>query len=236
MQHRSMSFGMSKSSNSSFWGNSNSSAALAYQNSRPGNSANANDEEAVPLLTQVWGLQDSMISQLQGFAQSLPEAGPLSESFRIRLTQAIYLLLGAAVFGVLTVVIGLPTILVRPSKFVLCMTLTTGLAAGSVIVLQKPSVFFAKLMSGACSESGPFLLLVLSELVTVYVTIFVHKYVLILACAGLQLLALLYYLSCFIPGGAAGLQLILRMSFTIVSTLAQPLIAVVMACVRSLFS
>eukprot|EP01033_Poteriospumella_lacustris_P017739 gene17739-12707_t len=191
---------MSKSGNSSFWGNSNSSAALAYQNSRPGNAANANDEEAVPLLTQVWGLQDSMISQLQGFAQSLPEAGPLSESFRVRLTQAIYLLLGAAVFGVLTVIIGLPTLLVRPSKFVLCMTLTTGLAAGSVVVLQKPSVFFAKLMS---------------ELVTVYVTIFVHKYVLILACAGLQLLALLYYLSCFIPGGAAGLQLILRMSFTI---------------------
>lgn len=235
MQHRSMSFG-SKTAGSSFWGNSNSSAATAYHSSRPGNSPNESDEESASLLTQVWGLQDSMISQLQGFAQSLPEAGPLSESFRIRLTQAVYLLLGSAVFGVLTVLIGLPTILIRPSKFVLCLTLTTALAAGSVVVLQKPSVFFAKLLSGALSESLPFILLVITELATVYVTIFIHKYVYILVCAGIQLLALLYYLSCFIPGGTTGLQIILRMSFTIISTLAQPLIAILTQCIRSLFS
>lgn len=230
MQHRSMSFATGTRTNSAFWGNSSLGNQLNGTRSKEGT------EESVPLLTQLGGLQDSMISQLQGLGGSLPEAGPLSESFRIRLTQAVYLLLASAVFAVLTVIIGLPTLLVRPSKFVLCITLTTVLAASSVIVIQKPSVFFSKLLSGAFSESAPFITLILTEFLTLYVTIFVHKYVAVLICACLQLLALLYYLSCFIPGGTAGLSLILRMSFTIASTLLRPIIAIAFQCLKSTFS
>jgi hypothetical protein len=210
----------------SFWGNSKLGEPEKV----------ATTDESASLWSQVTSLQDSMITQLQGFSESLPEVGPLSESFRKRLVNAVYLLLGACFFGVLTVVIGIPTIVIRPSKFVICITLTTLLAASSVIVIQKPSVFFSKMLSGGVMNALPFICLIVTELVTLYVTIFIHKYVAILAAAAIQVLALLYYLSSFIPGGTAGLSLILRVSFTIVSTLAKPLIMMATQCIRTIFN
>lgn len=179
-------------------------------------------------------------NQLQELSGSIPEAGPLSVAFRTRVTHAIYLLIGSVAFAFLAIFIGLPTLIFRPAKFVICMTLSTLLAASSVIVLQKPSVFLSNLLNGGPSNALPILCLLISLCGTIYVTIFIHKYIYVLFMGSIQILCMLYYLSSFIPGGTTGLRIILKTGYIVVSTAITPCIFVcrktTMACVRRLMS
>ena len=179
-------------------------------------------------------------NQLSELSGNIPEAGPLSVAFRTRVTHAIYLLIGSVVFALLAIFIGLPTLIFRPAKFVICMTLSTLSAASSVIVLQKPSVFLSNLINGGPSNALPILCLLLSLCGTIYVTIFIHKYIYVLFMGSVQILCMLYYLSSFIPGGTTGLRIILKTGYIVVSTAITPCIFVcrktTMACVRRLMS
>jgi len=179
-------------------------------------------------------------NQLQELSGNIPEAGPLSAAFRTRVTNAIYLLIGSVAFALLAIFIGLPTLIFRPAKFVICMTLSTLLAASSVIVLQKPSVFLSNLLNGGPSNALPILCLLLSLCGTIYVTIFIHKYIYVLFMGSIQILCMFYYLSSFIPGGTTGLRIILKTSYVIVSTAMTPCIFVckktTIACIRRLMS
>ena len=191
------------------------------------------------MLSQFSSVQDSFSSQLQELSGSIPEAGPLSAAFRQRMAYAVYLLCGSLVFGVLAIIIGLPTLILRPSKFVVCMTLSTLLGASSVIVLQKPSIFFASLWSGGLSKSLPVLLLGASMLFTLYVTIFIHRYLLVITCGCAQVLCMLFYLSSFVPGGYKGLSIMLRALYTVISTALVPctyaLKSSIRVCFRNVF-
>ena len=71
-------------------------------------------------MASIGAIQENFSNQLQELSGSLPEAGPLSAAFRQRATYAIYLLLASIAFGLLAVFVGLPTLLFRPAKFVLC--------------------------------------------------------------------------------------------------------------------
>jgi len=73
----------------------------------------------------------------------------------------------------------------------------------------------------------PLLAVLASMLITLYVTLFVRRYMAVLAVGGLQLLAVFYYLASFIPGGTAGLQILLRTSLIVVQTLAAPFVFVI---------
>lgn len=203
------------------------------EKSDSGNGNNAN--ESVSLWFQLGSIQESFVTQLQDISGSLPEAGPLSASFRARLIQAIYLLGAAVGFGILTIFIGIPSLLLRPSKFVLCLTLSTLLAASSVIVIQTPSKFLASLLAGGLSQSFPVILLGISQLLTLYTTIFVHKYIYVLVAGGFQVFCLLLYLASFIPGGMKGLEIILRMGYTLLITTLQPCFFIVRKTIASYF-
>jgi hypothetical protein len=169
-------------------------------------------------------VQESFLAQMQDIAGILPDAGPLSAEFRQRFKNAIYLLLASIAFGILAIFIGLPTLVLRPSKFVICMTLATICAAGSVILLQKPSVFLSNLIKAGPMKALPIMSLLGTMLFTAYITIFVHKYIFILIAAGLQILSLLWYLSSYIPGGTVGLKVLLRTAYTLISTAMKPCI------------
>lgn len=179
-------------------------------------------EKSEGMLGQLGSIRDSFATQLEGLTGNLPEAGPLSAAFRERLTLAIYLLLAAVGFAALAFFVGLPTLMLRPSKFVLCLSLATLCAAGSVIVLQKPSVFIASLVSGGWANAMPVCVLIAAQLITIYVTVFVHRYTMVLLAAGLQVLSLAFYLASFLPGGIAGLQVLLRMMYALISTTMKP--------------
>ena len=152
-------------------------------------------------MASIGAIQENFSNQLQELSGSLPEAGPLSAAFRQRASHAIYLLFAAVGFGILAVFIGLPTLILRPAKFVICMTLSTLCLAGSVIVLQKPSVFLTNLVKGGPTQAAPVVVLLISLLATTYVTIFIHKYLAVLFAGAMQLLCMVYYLASFVPGG-----------------------------------
>lgn len=183
---------------------------------------------------QLGSIQESFVGQLQDLAGSLPDAGPLSSAYRTRLLHAIYLLGAAIAFAILTVVIGIPTLVLRPSKFVLCLTLTTVFAASSVIVMQRPSVFISELFAGGINRVLPVGLLAFSTLFTFYSTIFVHRYIVTLAAGAVQTACLLFYLASFIPGGTKGLLVILRMLYTIVYTASKPFLFILQKIIQQI--
>lgn len=84
------------------------------------------------------------------------------------------------------------------------------------------------------------MVLVLSQLGTIYVTVFIHRYVVVLTAAALQILCLLYYLASFIPGGVQGLHVLLRMMYALGSAAVRPMFyvakAAVSSCLRTIFS
>ena len=153
----------------------------------------------------------------------LPDAGPLSAEFRQRVKYAVYLIIVSAIFGMFAIVIGLPTLIIRPSKFVICMTLSTLSAAASMIVLQKPSVFLSNLLKEPI-KSGPIVSLLVTMLLTGYITIFVNRYLLVLLAAGAQVICMLWYLSSYVPGGQTGLKMLLKATYVLVSTALMPCI------------
>jgi hypothetical protein len=177
---------------------------------------------ASSILGQLGAIQDNFTNQLSELSGNLPDAGPLSAAFRKRVKHSMYLLFASITFGALAIVVGLPTLVLRPSKFVICMSLSTLCGAGSVIVLQKPTTFLSSLLNDGPSKSLPVVLLLVSMVVTIYVAVFIHKYVFVVVAGGAQIGCMLFYLASFIPGGSRGLQVLLRMGYAIIKTALTP--------------
>lgn len=215
---------MSKGSNFSSWVEQQRNAESA---------ADEEDGNSPSIFGQLSAIQDSFTNQLSELSGSLPDA-PLSASFRLRVTHSIYLIGVSLVFGVLGIVVGLPTLVLRPAKFVICMTLCTLSAAGSVVVLQKPSVFLYNLLNGGVRNAIPVALLFLSLLFTVYATIFIHKYIIVIFAGGIQMLCMVFYLASFIPGGSRGLMVLLKMGYAVIRTAITPCVFVAKKSVASL--
>ena len=195
------------------------------------------DEESVSLLAQLRSINDSIGTQLLELSGNLPDA-PLNAAFRQRVQYAIYCLLGSIFFAVMAVFVGLPTLVLKPTKFVMCITLSTVLSFASVIILQKPSNFIQSLIEAGPMKALPIVSLFASFLFTLYSAIFVHSYRYIVVCfaAGIELTAILFYIASFIPGGTRGLQVLLKMAYVLISTALQPCIFMVKRTFNSFVS
>ena len=211
-----------KPSNSSF------SSWMEQQRAEEGGTQEVDESEQTSLLSiagisRQWSsLQDNVASQLQDLSGQLPDAGPLSAAFRARITNAIYLILASVGLAFLAIFVGLPTIVFRPSKFVILISMATLCAASSVVVLQTPSVFLANLVKGGPTAAFPIVLLFLSVLLTLYITIFIHRFLFIVLAGSLQVLCILYYLATFIPGGTRGLEIMLKTAWMLVKSTLGP--------------
>jgi hypothetical protein len=186
-------------------------------------------DESVGLLGQLSFIQDGFYSQMTELSGGMPDTA----EFRARLTNSMYLLLAAIVFFVLAIFIGLPTIFLKPSKFVLCMTLGSLLCVASIAVLQKPDVFLSNLYTAGSTRMMSVGGLVLSSLATIYLTVFVKRYVVVLTAAGVQIVFILYFLSSFIPGGTTGLRVLLKTIYVFVKTALHPVIFVCSKSIKS---
>ena len=189
--------------------------------------------ESLSLLGQLGAIQDSFAGQMFELAETLPDA-PLNAAFRMRVTHAIYLLGVSVAFGILAIFIGLPTLIMRPAKFVVCMSLSTLSAAASVIILQKPSVFFSSLLKGGIVNAMPVVMMMSSLFFTIYATIVIHQYIVVIFAGAIQLLCMAFYLASFIPGGSRGLLVLLRMGYAVLSTAMKPCLFVVKKSAGSL--
>jgi Got1/Sft2-like family len=217
---------MSKANNFSSWVDQQRNAELVVDEEEGGSPSSS-------FMGQLSAIQDSFTNQLSELSGSLADA-PLSAAFRARVTHAIYLLGISVIFGLLAIFIGLPTLILRPAKFVICITLCTLSAAGSVIILQKPAVFFGGLVKNGIMNALPVILLFTSMIFTIYCTVFIHKYLVILFAGGVQLLCMAFYLASFIPGGSRGLIVLLKMGYAVLSTAMKPCVFVIKKSMASL--
>ena len=200
------------------------------------NNKNNEEEEEIPFLTQIYDIQSNLTSQMQELAGGLPEAGPLSAAFRNRMRNSIYLFLGSLLFAFFAIFIGLPTIAIRPSKFVLCLTLSTLLAVASIVVLQKPSIFLENLWKSSYDRMLSIVMLCLSALSSIYITIFIHRYLFILFAAIIQVFCIIWFLATFIPGGTKGLSILLRACYSLLKTTLKPILFMCTVTIKSLIS
>ena len=174
---------------------------------------------------------------MQELSDALPDANSLTGAqFRERVSKAVYLLIASVGCALLAVFVGLPTIVLRPAKFVVFMSLTTLFAIGSVVVLQTPAAFMKDVTNGGIEKSLPFGALVGSQMLTLYIAIFVHKYFYTVMVGALQVLSILYYLASFIPGGTKGLEILLKSGYAMVDTACLPCKAFVRRQISTAFS
>ena len=175
-------------------------------------------EDETSLLGNLGAIQDGIYNQFTALGNSMP----FDSGFRQRLTYAIYLLIAAFLFLVIAICVGLPLLLLKPSKFIICMSLSTLLGAASVVEMQKPTVFLKNKEKNGLMKSLPLVMLIVSMLSTIYVSVFIHKYVYVVIFGSIQMYAMFYYLSSYIPGGTQGLNILLKSSYYMISTALTP--------------
>jgi hypothetical protein len=184
----------------------------------------ANNDIDRSVFSSIFSFQDDIANQLEGLQENLPEAGPLSAAFRTRIKHSLYFLLGAVFFATMTVLVGLPTILLKPTKFVTCTTMTSLCVIGAIAVMQKPSVFVASIFKSGIVGALPFISLLFSLFGTIYIVVFRRSYLWTVISFAFQLVCILWFLSSFIPGGSRGLQIILKAAYVLISTTLTPLV------------
>ncbi|KAK1297600.1 hypothetical protein QJS10_CPB15g01115 [Acorus calamus] len=108
----------------------------------------------------------------------------------------------------------LPMMVLMPQKFAICFTLGCMFIIGSFFALKGPRNQFAHMSS---RERLPFTLVFIGSMVgTIYVSMFLHSYILSLFFSVIQVLVLSYYAISYFPGGSAGLKFL---SSTITSSI-----------------
>ncbi|XP_031372372.1 protein transport protein SFT2-like [Punica granatum] len=117
------------------------------------------------------------------------------------------LLLAAGVFFIfIAFTMFLPVMVIMPQKFAICFTIGCTFIIGSFFPLKGPKNQLAHMSS---KERLPFTAVFIGSMVgTVYVSMFLHSYVLSVLFSVLQVLALSYYVVSYFPGGSAGLKFI----------------------------
>jgi len=136
------------------------------------------------------------------------------------------LLVLSSLFFFLAFTVGMTLITVRPQKFALSFTFGSLAFMGSFSILRGPWTH----LSGMLTISRlPFTISYLgSMMATLYLTFNMggpQGYVMVLAASGVQLLALLWYLIAFLPGGAQGMKYL-------VSTIVSMLRPIIVGCTK----
>ncbi|KAK1273754.1 hypothetical protein QJS04_geneDACA007814 [Acorus gramineus] len=150
------------------------------------------------------------VRELPGSLQSATSSVPSGKSLMY-----FGLLLATGVFFIfIAFFMFLPMMVLMPQKFAICFTLGCMFIIGSFFALKGPRNQFAHMSS---RERLPFTLVFIGSMVgTIYVSMFLHSYILSLFFSVIQVLALSYYAISYFPGGSAGLKFL---SSTITSSI-----------------
>lgn len=161
------------------------------------------------------GLQSASSSILGAFnsvtmgVQKLPGNIQSAASFVPSRQSIAYfsVMIGAGVFFIfLAFTMFLPVMALMPQKFAICFTLGCIFIVGSFFALKGPK---AQLLHMISKERLPFTVGFLGSMGgTIYVSMVLHSYLLSVFFSVIQVLALLYYVISYFPGGSAGLQFI----------------------------
>jgi len=127
----------------------------------------------------------------------------------------------SGLFFTLGFTVGIPMITIRPQKFALCFTFGSLTFMGSFAILRGPETHIKGML--AQDRLAFTIFYVGSMLMTLYFTFSVRGvsgYVSVLFASAMQLLALLWYLITFLPGGAQGMKVLT----SAIASLLKPLI------------
>lgn len=115
------------------------------------------------------------------------------------------LLLAAGVFFIfIAFTMFLPVIVLVPQKFAICFTIGCALIVGSFFALKGPRY---QLVHMSSKERLPFTLGFVGSMVgTIYVSMWLHSYVLSVLFSVLQVISLSYYAISYFPGGSSGMK------------------------------
>ncbi|XP_042039703.1 protein transport protein SFT2-like [Salvia splendens] len=113
--------------------------------------------------------------------------------------------LGAGFFFIfIAFTIFLPVMVLKPQKFAICFTIGCAFIVGSFFALRGPKNQLSHMLS---KERLPFTIGFLGSMVgTICVSMVLHSYILSVFFSVLQVLALLYYVVSYFPGGSAGMR------------------------------
>lgn len=147
------------------------------------------------------------------------------------------LLFLSAVFFALAFFVGVPFLLVKPQKFALSFTCGSLTFMGSFAILKGPyehlaSMFVADRMLFTTIYLG-------SMFMTLYLTCSkggLQGYTLVMISSGAQLVALLWYLVSFLPGGTAGLSLVSRAICAMLKPILSALLKLQTMCITACIS
>ncbi|GAX74841.1 hypothetical protein CEUSTIGMA_g2287.t1 [Chlamydomonas eustigma] len=145
---------------------------------------------------------------------------PTAESFSIPSGQQLMFffsfLAAGGVFLLLAFTIFLPVIILSPSKFALSFTLGCLCIMAGFSALRGWKQQLAHMIS---KERLPFsAAYIVSIMATLYASLIMKSYILSLVCSGLQMVALLYYILSYFPGGAQGVKFMLNMFYNAVAS------------------
>lgn len=146
-------------------------------------------------------------------ASCLPTPCALACSLRIPSgTNFVYFaafVAGAFIFFTLAFFIFLPLLILSPGKFALSFTFGSLCTMAAMIMLSGWQAGLQHLLSKAkLPFSGVY---VGSMAATLYAALFMHSYILSIVFSGVQVVALLYYVTSYFPGGTQGLRFALGM-------------------------
>lgn len=174
------------------------------------------DGESLPLFTNADGTSMLSLSSVRSSLESQLPSKVMGMSYQQRFKMFTTLLGLSALFFALGFFVGLPLITVRPQKFALCFSFGSLLFMSSFAILRGPSAHLQHMLS---MDRLPFTTVYLGSMFgTLYYTFNtggVSGYITVLTASGLQLLALLWYLITFLPGGASGMKVLTKGIMTI---------------------
>lgn len=119
---------------------------------------------------------------------------------------------GAAVLFFMAVFVFLPMVVLFPSKFASCMTFGSLLSFAALAILRGPRALGAAVLEPArLPFTGAY---VASLALTLYATVIASSYLLVLLSVFVQVCALAYFASSFVPGGTAGMNSVSRFALS----------------------
>ena len=128
----------------------------------------------------------------------------------------------------------LPMVVFAPSKFALAFTMGSLCFMGSFALAQGPTKFA---QSVCTRERFPFTGAYLGSMFgTLYACLGWRSYVAVVVFSALQLAALLWYGSSYVPGGRRGMAVASKMAMKMARVLCAPVLMIGKQCFKSIFS
>lgn len=208
----------------------------AQQETSNNEGESTSSDSMLPLWASVDTSQYSFASMRSSMESSMPQR-IMGMNYQQRFKVFCALLAISALFFALAFFVGLPMLALRPQKFALSFTFGSILFMSSFAILKGP---MAHLQSLFVREQLLFTTIYfMSIFTTLYLTFSyggASGYVLVMGASGCQLVALLWYLISFLPGGSAGLSIVLSAIWRVLQPVLVVCAKVQAACMAKCFS